>query len=60
MRVFIKVDQFGILELSQLSAMLDIEKVAFYSFRKNKNKTITLRLYDSKRKLIRHYGSKAK
>lgn len=52
----IHVDKDGILMLSAFRDWIDTSKVAFYSMKLNKNKTVSLKFYDKKKKLVKPYG----
>jgi hypothetical protein len=52
----IKVDEDGGIALSSFSNWIDTSKVEFYDIEHNKNKTITIKFYDKKKKLIKPYG----
>ena len=55
MSKIIKVDKNGIVLLDDFTDLLDIHKVKFYKLKINKDKTITLKFYDSKNKLVKPY-----
>jgi hypothetical protein len=54
----IKVDEFGHVFLWDLRDLLDVRKIVYYSLKVNKNKTLSLKFYDKKKKLVRPYGQK--
>ncbi len=49
----IKVDYLGRLHLIDFKEFLDISKVVFYSFKQRKDKTLILKFYDKKKKVIK-------
>ena len=51
----ITVDKDGIVLLSCFRDWLDISKVEFYNMKINKDKTITVKFYDKKKKLVKPY-----
>lgn len=51
----IKVDKNGMVLLNDFSKLLDIDKVKFYSLTVNKDRTLKLKFYDNKKKLVRPY-----
>jgi hypothetical protein len=51
----IKVDKNGMVLINNFEELLDVSKVAFYSLRANKDKTLTLKFYDNKKKLVKPY-----
>lgn len=51
----ITVSPAGYIYLSDFDNMLDIDKVVFYRFKVNKDKTLTLKFYDKKKRLIKPY-----
>lgn len=53
MTKIIKLDSNGGFPLDLLSDLVDIEKVESYTFKVNKDETITLKLYDKKGKLVK-------
>lgn len=53
----IKLDSKGRFPLKDLEGLVDIDRVEFYTVKYNKNNTITLKLYDKKRKLIKPNAS---
>jgi hypothetical protein len=55
MAKIIKVDKDGFVALDNFADVLDIGKVEFYSLKVNKDKTITVKFYDNKKKLVRAY-----
>lgn len=54
----IKVDEFGYIELSSLKEYVDINKVEFYKMKVKKDKSIHIKFYDGKKKLVKPYGRK--
>lgn len=54
----IKVDKDGFLLLNQFDHWLDTRQVKFYCVRLNKDKTVTIKFYDAKKKLVRPYEQK--
>jgi len=55
-RKIISLDGWGRISLYEFIDLIDIDKVEFYSIKLNKNKTLTLKFYDKKRKLLKLYG----
>ena len=53
---FIKADKGGLLLLKDFEDIVDTTKVQYYEWTLNKNKSLTLKFYDSKRKLIKPYA----
>jgi hypothetical protein len=51
----IRVDKDGMVLLKDFEDFLDIDKVKFYSLKVNKDKTLTLKFFDSKKKTVRPY-----
>jgi hypothetical protein len=52
----IKVDKDGMVMLSAFYDWLDISKVKFYNVKFNKDGTITIKFYNSKKKLVKPYA----
>ena len=53
MSKIIKLDSKGRFPLTELEGLIDIAKIESYSLKLNKDKTLTLKFYDKKRKLVR-------
>jgi len=45
----------GYLYLTDFADLVDVSKVVFYRFKENKDKTLTLKFYDKKKKVIKPY-----
>ena len=58
--MIITVTKEGYVLLKDLKPLLDIRKVVYYSFKKNKDGTLTLKFYDENNKLIRPKKAKKK
>lgn len=54
----INVDKDGFIFLSSFREWLDTSQVEFYSYKLNKDKTITLKFYNKKKKLVKPYEQK--
>lgn len=52
----ITVPKSGIIDIKLFDKMLDISKVAWYSFKEQKDGSLHLKFYDSKRKVIKPYA----
>lgn len=52
----IVLDSEGRIMLKQFEGLIDISSVAYYSIKKNKDKSLTLKFYDKKRKLVKPNG----
>lgn len=53
MSKIIKLDSKGRFPLQELEGFIDITKVDSYSVKLNKDKTLTLKFYDKKKKLVK-------
>lgn len=49
----VKVDYLGRLHLIDFKDFLDISKVVYYSFKQRKDRTLILKFYDKKKKVIK-------
>lgn len=49
----ITVQAGGFVNIEDFKEFIDINKIAYYEFKLGTNKTITLKFYDKKKKLIR-------
>ncbi len=49
------VDRDGFIPLDVFYDLLDTSKVSSYSLKVNKDKTLAIKFYDSKKKLVRPY-----
>jgi hypothetical protein len=56
MSKIITVNKDGSVYLKDFEKFLDISEVKFYNLKYNKDNTITLKFYDSKKKLVRPYA----
>ena len=54
----VTVDKDGTIPLEAFAELVDISKVAFYKFKVLKDKTISLKFYYKKKKLIKTRESK--
>jgi hypothetical protein len=54
----IVVDDGGFVDIDQFKEYLDVEKIYYYVVKLNKDKTITLKFYDKKKKLVKPYAQK--
>ena len=55
MKKTIKTDENGLILLKDLEDMVDMAKVKYYRVVQNKDSTITLKLYDKKKKLVKPF-----
>ena len=55
----IKVHKGGFVHIDDFRDILDINKISYYTLRVNKDKTLSLKFYDKREKLIKPYGQKA-
>ena len=51
----INVNKDGLVYLSDFKDWIDIDRVEYYKFKFKKDKTIEVKFYDKKKKLIRPY-----
>lgn len=51
--MIITVGKGGLVPLETFASFLDVSKIGYYSLKANKNKTLTLKFYDKKKKLIK-------
>ena len=49
----ISVKDGGFIDLGDFADIIDVEKVYSYTLKQNKDKTITVKLYDKKGKLVK-------
>ena len=49
----IGINAFGFIDLYEFEDFVDIDMVHYYKFKVNKDKTLTLKFYDKKKKLIK-------
>lgn len=49
----VKVDDYGRIDLEVFRCFVDIDKVEFYQLKLNKDKSLILKLYDKKKKLVK-------
>ena len=52
-KTVIRLNEQGKFPLSSVSGFVDILKVKYYSIKNNKDGTLTLKLYDKNRKLVK-------
>lgn len=57
-KLVITLDINGCVPISAFNQIVDVQKVAHYSLKMNKNGTLTLKFYDSNGKLVRPYAKK--
>jgi len=52
----IVVSMGGFIRIEDFSDLVDTNRVVYYKIKVNKDKTLTVRFYDDKKKLVKPYG----
>jgi hypothetical protein len=58
MSKIIKVDEYGRVPLENFSDLVDIDKVEYYSIKIKKDKSLSLKFYDKKKRVVKPNAAK--